>query len=190
MKKSRLRAGSSATALRDDRRQGSAERFEVPLAVALLQIEREVGAVLRDRAVERGGARAADAVEARHDVEAGALHHVAHAEGAAHRLAGAVASSTGRIAVDLVRGLAQDSGHGPAFGVRGAEVRERVSVVAPMAAEVALGESLGAARPASGDADSPVPEAGPGQVEARLADRRPEVGPGPPIKSDTYERFS
>ena len=63
-----------------------------PLAVALLQIEREVGAVLRDRAVERGGARAADAVEARHDVEAGALHHVARAEGTAHRLAGAVAS--------------------------------------------------------------------------------------------------
>jgi hypothetical protein len=41
-----------------------------------------------------------------------------------------------------------------------------------MAAEVALGESPGTARPASGDADGPVPEAGPGQVEARLADRR------------------
>ena len=63
---------------------------------------------------------------------------MAHAEGPAHRLAVAVDSSTGRIAVDLVRGLAQDSGHGPAFGVDGAEVRERVAVVAPMAAEVAL----------------------------------------------------
>ena len=76
------------------------------------------------------------------------------------------------IAVDLVRGLAQHGRHGPAFGVHGAEVRERVAVVAPMAGQVALGEALGAARPAGGDADGAVPEARPGQVEARLADRR------------------
>ena len=47
-----------------------------------------------------------------------------------------------------------------------------MAVVAPMAAQVALGEALGTARPAGGDADGPVPEARPGQVEARLADRR------------------
>ena len=41
-----------------------------------------------------------------------------------------------------------------------------------MAGQVALGEALGTARPASGDADCAVPEARPGQVEARLADRR------------------
>src|SRR5258705_12766372 len=85
------------------RRQGAAERFEVPLAMALLQIEREVGAVLRDRAVESGGARSADAVEARHDIEAGALPPGARAEGPAPGPAGAGARSRGRLAVAPLR---------------------------------------------------------------------------------------